>query len=234
MASFTDKIDWFGLTGDSIPLFILSDDDGGSNEYNEYKAQNGALTDSITFGAKKAPSNEFGLSGDLEQDDGAPFKLGGVNTVSSKKYGLEKISISTTAGELPSISVSGKQLEDAATEAAWYVVPDFTLANDESAQILWSAFTLTGADCHLQTANYELGISLPTKNKDGYPRAHGVAAGYIECQITVTQCGSTVPILAAGAGWVVSDQLKCSNPDSDCPTWSATLRMFLERAAASS
>ena len=55
----------------------------------------------------------------------------------------------------------------------------------------------------------------------------------IECNIEVVQCGTTAPTLAAGSGWSVSSKLKSNNPDSDCPTWTATLRYFLEKTIPS-
>lgn len=232
MASFTDKKDYFGLTANSAPLEVISDDDGASNEYNEYKAQDGSLTDSIAFGEKQEPSNDLELTGDwtIAADT---IKLGGVTTVDTKKFALGELNIETTAGELPTISASGKQVPASAATARYYALPAETVKNDETAQILWDAFELTGSDCHLQSAKYKAAAELPTKDKNGFPVAFGVAQGVIECAIEIVQCGTTAPTLTAGTGWSVSSKLKCSNPDSDCPTWTATLRYFLEKTIPS-
>ena len=109
----------------------------------------------------------------------------------------------------------------------YFAVPAETIANDESAQILWDAFTLAGTGCHLQSAKYKLKANVPTSDKNGLPLAFGVSRGVIECSIEITQCDSTAPTLTAGTGWTISQKLKCSNPDSDCPTWTATLRHFI-------
>ena len=234
MASFTEKVDWFGLTGQNVALSLLEDDDGATNEYNEYQGQDGSYVDDIVYGEKNDPSNEFALTGDLAYAaTGNVLKLGKVNTVDTKKYGLESVSIGTSAGELPTFSASGKQLETGATEDRYYLVPAFTLKNEEAAQILWEAFTLAGTDCHLQSANYTLSANLVTKDKNGLPIAHGIAEGAIECQIEIIQCGTTKPTVTAGTGWTLSGALACSNPDSDCPTWSATLRKHLTKTTAS-
>ena len=228
MASFTDKKDYFGLTANSAPLEIIDDDDGASNEYNDYKAQDGSFIDNIVYGEKQEPSNGLELTGDwaIEADT---IKLGGVTTVDSKKFALGELSIETTAGELPKISASGKQVPSDAATTRYYAIPAETVKNDETAQILWGAFALAGTNCHLQSAKYKVSAELPTADKNGFPIAFGVSQGVIECEVEIVQCGSTAPTLTAGENWHVSSKLKCSNPDSDCPTWSATLRRFLTK-----
>ena len=233
MASFTDKKDYYGLTANSAPLAVISDDDGASNEYNEYTGQDGAFVDEIAYGDKMEPSNDLELTGDWAIADGA-VKLGGVTTIDTKKFALGELSIETTAGELPKISASGKQVQSGATTTRYFAIPAATVKNDESAQILWGAFELSGSGCHLQSAKYKASAELPTADKDGFPLAFGVAKGAIECQIEVTQCGTTAPTLTAGENWHVSQKLKCSNPDSDCPTWTATLRRHLTLTVPSS
>lgn len=227
MASFTDKKDYYALTANSAPLDVITDDDGASNGYNEYVGQNGALIDDIAYGAKLAPSNTFVLTDDwtIAADT---IKLGGVSTLDTKKFALEELDIETTAGELPNISASGKEVQSGAATKRYFAVPAVTIVNDTSAQILWEAFTLAGTGCHLQSAKYKLTANVPTSDKNGLPLAFGVSRGVIECQVEITQCDSTAPTLTAGSGWTISQKLKCSNPDSDCPTWTATLRLFIE------
>lgn len=226
MASFTDKKDYFGLTANSAPLDVIADDDGASNGYNEYKGQNGAFVDSITYGDKQEPSNDLELTGDwtIAADT---VKLGGVTTLDTKKFALGELDIDTVAGELPTISASGKQVPASAATSRYFAIPAETIKNDESAQILWGAFELTGSGCHLQSAKYKCKAELPTKDKNGFPVSFGVSQGVIECAVEIVQCGTAAPTLTAGENWHVSDKLKCSNPDSDCPTWTATLRRFL-------
>lgn len=226
MASFADKKDYYSMTANSAPLEVITDDDGASNGYNEYVGQNGALIDDIAYGAKLAPSNSLLLTDDwtIAADT---IKLGGVSTLDNKKFVLEELDIDTNAGELPKISVSGKEVQAGAATKRYFAVPAVTIANDESAQILWDAFTLAGTGCHLQSAKYKLKANVPTSDKNGLPLAFGVSRGVIECSIEITQCDSTEPTLTAGTGWTISQKLKCSNPDSDCPTWTATLRHFI-------
>ena len=109
MASFQDKVDHYGLTANSAPLEVLSNDNGASNEYNEYHAQDGSFIDHIVYGEKEEPSDELELTDDwtIAADT---IKLGGVTTLNSKKYALSELSIETTAGDLPSITASGKQV----------------------------------------------------------------------------------------------------------------------------
>ena len=232
MASFQDKVDHYGLTSNSAPLEVISNDDGASNEYNEYHAQDGSFIDHIVYGEKEEPSDEIELTGDwtIAADT---IKLGGVSTVDTKKYALSELSIETTAGELPSISASGKQVQSSAVTTRYYAVPAVTIKNDETAQILWEAFTLTGEGCHLQSAKYKVTSEIPTKDKNAFPLAFGVSEGVIECEIEVIQCGTTAPTIAAGTGWHISSNPTADNPDSDCPTWSATLRKYLTKTVPS-
>ncbi len=227
MASFQDKIDHFGLSANA-PLVVIANENGASNEYNEYHNQEGSFVDHIVYGEKEEPSDEIELVGDWSISADT-VKLGGVTTVDSKKFALAEIDIETTAGELPSITASGKQVQNDASTVRYYALPAVTIKNDETAQVLWEAFTLSGTGCHLQSAKYKAVATIPTKDKNAFPLAFGVAEGAIECEIEVIQCGDTEPTITAGTGWHISDNPKSDNPDSDCPTWSATLRYYLTK-----
>jgi len=227
MASFQDKIDHYGLSAVS-PLVVIENDDGASNEYNEYHSQDGSFVDHIVYGEKEEPSDTLELTADWTVSADT-VKLGAVTTVGGKKFALGEVSIETTAGELPSIAASGKQVQNAAETVRYYAIPATTVKNDETAQVLWDAFTLSGEGCHLQSAKYKASANIPTKDKNAFPLAFGVAEGAIECEAEIIQCGSTEPSLTPGTGWHVSDLPKSDNPDSDCPTWTATLRYYLTK-----
>lgn len=131
MASFQDKVDHFGLSATG-PVVIISNNDGASNEYNEYHAQDGSFIDHIVYGEKEEPSDEAELTGDwaISADT---LKLGAVTSVDSKKFALGEVDIETTAGELPSITASGKQVQNDAQTVRYYAVPATTVKNDETA-----------------------------------------------------------------------------------------------------
>ena len=231
MASFQDKVDHYGLTT-GAPLVVITNDDGASNEYNEYHGQDGSFVDCIVYGEKLEPSDELELTGDWSISADT-IKLGGVSTVDSKKFALSEVAIETTAGELPTINASGKQVQNDAVTTRYYALPAVTVKNDETAQVLWDAFTLSGEGCHLQSAKYKATAEIPTKDKNAFPLAFGVSEGAIECEVEIIQCGNTEPTLSAGTGWHISDNPKADNPDSDCPTWSATLRYYLTKTTPS-
>ena len=228
MASFQDKVDHYGLTNNDAPLVVIENDNGASNEYNEYHSQDGSYIDHIVYGEKQEPTDTLEMTGDwvISADT---IKLGGVTTVDSKKFALGEINIETTAGELPSIEASGKQVQNDASTVRYYALPSVTVKNDETAQILWDAFTLSGTGCHLQSAKYTASSQIPTKDRNAFPLAFGVAEGAIECEAEIIQCGNTEPTISAGTGWHISDNPKSTNPDSDCPTWSVTLRYYLTK-----
>lgn len=232
MASFQDKVDHYGLTANDAPLVVISNDDGASNEYNEYHAQDGSFIDHIVYGEKEEPSDELELTGDWSITSEA-VKLGAVTTVDAKKFALSELTIDTAAGELPTINASGKQVQADAVTARYYAVPPVTIKNDETAQLLWSVATVSGSDCHIQSANYKVTAEIPTKDKNAFPIAFGVAEGVIECELEIIQCGNTEPTVTAGTGWHISDNPKADNPDSDCPTWTVTLRNYLTKTVPS-
>ena len=100
------------------------------------------------------------------------------------------------------------------------------------AQILWSAFTLGGEGCYLQSANYTAGGTISRATKNGETVAYDVTDGKLEAQITIQQTGSAAPTVTKGTGWEITAPLSCSSPDADYPTWSCTLSRYLEHDTA--
>ena len=234
MAAFITKKDYFDLTSSS--LSCITSNDGKSAEVAEATSEDGTIVAYNVFGEKIAPSNEYQMAGNLSCADG-DIKLGNVSTVDGMKICLGSFSIGTSAGSAPTINASGEQVETNATAYCMYSLPEFSLSKKHHAQILFDAFSYNkesggnSTGVHLQSASYEATCSITKGEKDGECLTHDVVQAKIECAVEFMQTGLTPPEITAGEGWVVTAPLACSNPDSNWPTWSATLTKYLVKDA---
>lgn len=224
------KVDYFGIA-DNTAVVVTDDDQGVSATTLESKGQDGAYVACEVFGTKLAPSCDYKMKGRWVIASGSEKKLGKVTEVDDKSFALIELSISTSNSSIPEISAKGNQVEDGATDGCYFIIPAFTLEKKSHAQILWTAFTLTGTGCHLQTANYTASATLVPSEKNGSVLAFDVVEGKIEAEVEILQVGETAPTLTAGAGWYITDPLSRANQDSVNPTWKAKLVKHLEKAS---
>ena len=225
--SFKTKTEPYGIA-DGTAIVILSTTGGESATNTEAIGEDGSVVANTVTGVTSAPSAELALKADIENDDG-DWNLGAVTTSNTKKFALESIRISTAAGSAPKISISGKQVQADAETGCIYPVPAFVLLKKHHAQILFSAFTLSGTGCHLISAEYVISGTINLVTKDNEVIGFDIIQGKIEVTITVKQCGTTAPTLAAGTGFQVTSPLAESNPDAEYPTFQATLTCYLEK-----
>lgn len=232
--SFKEKVDYFSLA-DAGNLVLVSAAEGRTAQVVEAQGQDGSVVASEVFGETRAPSCEYKLKAAYSSAAGA-LKLGGVSSVTSektpRKFALVSISISTGAGAEPTLSASGEQVEDGATDGCVYGVPAFSLETKHHAQILFGAFSVGGEGCHLTQADYGISAELAKATKDGECLAFDVTNGRIEASLTVKQCGANAPTITPGEGWKITAPLSETNPDSDYPTFAATLVKYLAKADA--
>ena len=229
--SFPTKKDVYGLV--EANKTVIQSTTGGETATNvEAIGQDGSIVANSVIGQLANPSCEIQLLATLTKTAGA-WKIGGVSTCESKKFALEKITISTNAGSAPQISVSGKQVHADASTGCYYPVPAFELTTKHHAQILFSAFSLAANDGnHLTSASYNIGGTVSVVTIDGDPIGFDVVQGKIEVSVSIKQCGGTTPTLTPGTGFEVTSPLASSNPDADYPTWTATLTKYLTKSDA--
>ena len=98
---------------------------------------------------------------------------------------------------------------------------------------MWSAFTLAGTGCYLQSASYTAGGTISRATKNGETVSYDVTDGQLTVNLTIIQTGSTAPTVTPGSDWVMTSPLNCSNPDADYPSWTCTLSRYLEHDAQS-
>jgi hypothetical protein len=231
--SLKTKQDYYNIA-DGVSVVCVKSDEGHTHSLAEVHGQDGSIVAADVYGDTRSPSCDYQLKAQLVTEKSGNtdtlIKLGKVVTVDEMKFCLGSFTISTAAGAAPTISAGGEQVADDATQGCVYEIPAFTLPTTHHAQILFSAFSLSGTGNHLQSASYAGSATISKATKDGVCLAHDVVEGKIEAQISIMQVGSTPPTVTPGSGWEVSAPLDCSNPDSDHATWSMTLVKYLAKA----
>lgn len=232
--AFKTKVDYFGLTGSLAGLACVSNADGKTASVAEAADEAGTIVANTVYGETAAPSSSYVVKAAIAATAGTI----GLGTASaSAEIGapvvLSSVTISTSAGSAPTVEASGEMVETGADQAqapCIYPLPEFNLGSCHHAQILFSAFTLAGAGCYLQSANYTASVTVTKAEKDGACLAHDVSGGKIEAAVSILQTGAEAPVLTVGTGWVVTSPLACDNPDAAYPTWTATLTHYLARS----
>ena len=219
--AFLTKVDPFGIS--SSTLAVKSTSDGNSGSVAEATDENGTIVAQESYGNRMSPSAEYALKKETTFDE---IVLGGVSTYKTKRVVLTQLTINTSAGGEPTISASGEEIEASSdgTCPATYTIPEFTLGVCHHAKILFSAFSISGTGCYLNSANYTAQCENGTAMIEGAVVAHGVYGAYLEVTAEIISTSGTVPTVTPGQGWVVSSPLAETNPDAEYPTYSITLR----------
>lgn len=233
--SFIAKTDPFSLSGAGKFLALVSVTDGKSASVAEARNENGDVVATTMYGVQYSPAYEYRVAG---SGNVAIPSLGSVVTTTmadgtSVKLVVTGWALNTAAGSENTFSLNAESVPSGVTAICPYVCDCGTVAVGPCmhAKSLFSAFTLGGTGCHLQSANYAGACDLGRATKDGDTIACGITNGRITASVTIIQTGSTVPTLTAGTGWEVTSPLSCTNPDADYPTWTATLVKYLAAAA---
>jgi len=221
-------------------LLVKSSNTNTTSQYLEKHGADGSYVKTKVFGTRSAPANTYTVADDVTFTG---KKLGAVKAVEQKAYALEKISWSTGADQEPTVDASAQEVKAGSATGNYFEIPEFTISPDQIAQIpsfkfpvpqgqtaqSVAAFTLGGADCELQTCGGEVSCKVGTNDKNGDPQAHDVTNGHIVLNVTIAQYGETVPTITPGSGWDISSPLTVDDPDSDMPSWTATLTHPLEK-----
>lgn len=166
--------------------------------------------------SRDSPSDDFVCfaAGDLDLDLGAVFTY-----ETSKIACLLGINIQTTAGAAPKVTLSGEQLQAAATVTSTIAVGAITLSPRHKAQILAGAFTVSGTGCHLTDCTLDVKANLTRATADGVTLAHDVSGATLTVTGTVVQSAATAPTIAAETGWTLNTPTSQTNPDEGHTTW---------------
>lgn len=233
---FIEKEDYFGIA-DTTNLVCVNSDDGRTNEYATATGQDGSYVAGYAYGEKLSPSNEYAMKAVTLTKVSGDIAIGQINTVTDgedvRSICLGQFDINTAAGEAPTYSASGEEVEENASNACQYSLPAFTVTKKHHAQVLFGAFNSTGygEGVHLKSASYSASGSITKGEKEGKCLTHDIIEGQIECAVEFVSVNGVKPTLSAGTGWEISQCLACSNPDADWPTWTATLVTHLQKDA---
>ena len=209
--------DYFGLVDSA--LVLVSSTENRSAQNVEALDQRGDIISRDIFGEAFAPSCEYKLAADLSK----AISLGTVSTVGTEKVVLNKLSIKTSAGAEPQISASGESIQDAGTASSTVALGTVTCSVRHKAQILGSAFTLSGTGCALNECSIDFEATISKATKAGEVLAHDVHGGKATVTATIIQSGATKPTITAGTDWDITSPLTESDPDSNVASWSVTL-----------
>ena len=223
--AFQDKTDYFGLATDSSGLVLTSSTENKSATVITAQDEKGDVVAEEIVGQTSAPSCTYVVKKDATLTG---QKLGSA----AGGYVISNISITTGAGNPPGITVTGESVPASTHTDCYYDTPSCTVEVCHHAQILFSAFTLTGAGCHLTSANYTISGSLTKATKDGETIAYDISDGKIEVQVEIVQTGTAAPTLTPGDGFTITSPMTKTEGDAAYPTWSATLTKHLVHHAA--
>lgn len=230
---FAQKIDYCGLTAITelaAALLIRDDNENGSVEKYQPNGGDGSFLGTEVFGQDSAPTNAYGLKADLNLAAGK-IKLNKITTVDGKNYALESIEIATAGGSAVKISATCQEIEAGATDAAQAhcSVPALKLSKLHIAQILFDAFTLTGTGCTLTECKATIGSTINKDKVEGVKISSDINSAVITVSGTILQSGSTAPTIEAATGWVITQPLNRTNPESAYKSYAFELQLVLPK-----
>lgn len=235
--AFQTKTDFCGLTDitELAQLLLVRDDnENKTSETYQPQGQDGSIIATEVFGEDSAPTNSYGLKGDINLAAGK-IKLNKITEVDGKKFALETITISTSGGSPVAISATCQEIEAGANDngQCHYSVPALVLSKKHHAQILFGAFTLTGAGCSLTECAATIGGSISKDKVEGVKVSSDINSGLITVTGTVLQTGSTAPTITANTadGWVLTAPPTCANAESVYKTYTFTVTKALAKDA---
>lgn len=215
--------DYFALDGAS--LNINSSDEGVSINLAEAMNERGDFVARDTFEEIANPSCTYSLCDDYTV---ASLSLG----AKISDYIVTGITLNTSAGSGPTIEVNGEEVPEGFAQGYTYTTPTFTLKKNHEAQILFSAFTLTGTDCYIESCSASLNCTLSRAlDSNAETCAGDVNGGVIEVTATIVQAGEVAPSITPDDDWTVTSPLTISESNDAYSTHTVTLRKSLVAVA---
>ena len=220
--AFSTPVDYVGLADTALTL--ISSTENKTAQTKEAVNDRGDIVAREVFGEQKTPSSDYKLAANLSKT----ITLGDLTTVGTDKVILKSISIKTSAGKAPELSANGITIQAAGTVSSTVDLGTVVCSVRHKAQIIDSAFTLSGTGADLNECTYTADCDVTTATKEGDVISHDVSGAKATVSATIVQSGSAVPVITAGTNWDITAPLTVSNPDSDYPSWTVTLVKSLE------
>ena len=221
-AGFSAPVNYWGTINGLTPK---SSSDGKTSSVAEAPNEYGDTAAHDVYGEVIAPSTEYAVTGavDLSQ-----IVLGSIHTYgvvgSTKKLMLTTVAISTQAGNPPTVTISGVEVESGATAKRTYALTG-TLTPRSKAQDVCGAFT---ASSNFTQINTNAAVDPHVQTVGGVPVASDASHGRIEVQATMTDPTGDGEITAASAGgFTVTASPAETDPDANYITRAATATKYL-------
>lgn len=226
---FSAPVNYWGTIDGLTPK---SSNDGKSSSVAEAPNEYGDTAAHDVYGETLNPKTEYAVTGEVDLSD---IVLGSIHTIGSgqnqKKIMLAQVAVNTQAGNPPTVTISGVEVEAAATEKRTYALTG-TLTPRSKAQDVAGAFT---ASTNFTQINTTASVDPHVQTVKGVPVASDASHGRIEVQATLTDpTGSGTITAATDGGFTVTAAPAESDPDAGYITRTATATKFLTGAEATS
>lgn len=219
---FSAPVNYWGTINGLTPK---SSSDGKTSSVAEAPNEYGDTAAHDVYGEVIAPSTEYAVTGSV---DLSQIVLGSILThgtdENAKKIMLTTVAISTQAGNPPTVTISGVEVESDATAKRTYALTG-TLTPRSKAQDVCSAFT---ASANFTQINTNAAVDPHVQTVGGVPVASDASHGRIEVQATMTDPTGDGAITAASAGgFTVTASPAETDPDANYITRAATATKYL-------
>ena len=221
-AGFSAPVNYWGSIDGLTPK---SSSDGKSSSVAEAPNEYGDTAAHDVYGEVLAPSTEYAVTDEVDLSD---IELGSIHTIgtgaAAKKLMLTQVQINTQAGNPPTVTISGVEVENGATAKRTYALSG-TLTPRSKAQDVCGAFTASANFTQIQTTAQ---VDPHVQTVGGVPVASDASHGRIEVQATMTDGAGTGTITAAsGGGFTVTAAPAETDPDANYITRAATATKYL-------
>ena len=221
-AGFSAPVNYWGTINGLTPK---SSSDGKSSSVAEAPNEYGDTVAHDVYGEVLAPSTEYAVTGDVDLSDivlGSihSYTIGSGGSAITKKIMLTQVAISTQAGNPPTVTISGVEVESGATAKRTYALTPRSKAQD-----VCGAFT---ASANFTQINTTASVDPHVQTVGGTPVASDASHGRIEVQATLTDPTGNGTITAASAGgFTVTASPAETDPDANYITRAATATKYL-------
>ena len=179
-AGFSAPVNYWGSIDGLTPK---SSSDGKSSSVAEAPNEYGDTAAHDEYGEVLAPSTEYAVTGEVDLSD---IVLGSVHTFgtggTAKKLMLTQVAISTQAGNPPTVTISGVEVEAIATAKRTYALSG-TLTPRSKSQDVAGAFTASDKFTQITTT---FSVDPHVETVKGVPVASDCSHGRVEVQATMT------------------------------------------------
>lgn len=219
---FSAPVNYWGTIDGLTPK---SSNDGKSSSVAEAPNEYGDTAAHDVYGETLNPQTEYAVTGEVDLSD---IVLGSIHTIGTgaeaKKLMLTQVAINTQAGNPPTVTISGVEVEATATAKRTYALTG-TLTPRSKAQDVCGAFT---ASANFTQINTTASVDPHVQTVGGVPVASDASHGRIEVQATMTDPTGNGTITAASAGgFTVTASPAETDPDANYITRAATATKYL-------